>query len=159
MGRNRKLLEDSKRNLTVLEREEKELAEKRMNELERLTKTPPEWLDDTAKKEYKRIVPLLLQIPIASLDLALVSAYCQAYSDYMNATIRMNEGEPIIETPNGTKLNQNHALKRDALAQLTSIAPKIGLTIDSRMKIFSSKEPNNKKDPMGDMINAKRKAK
>ncbi len=50
----------------------------------------------------------------------------QAYSDYINATKRMNNSDAIIETERGTKLNQNHTIKRDALSQLNSIAPKLG---------------------------------
>ncbi|MDT4040254.1 phage terminase small subunit P27 family, partial [Staphylococcus aureus] len=43
-------------------------------------------------------------------------------------------------------LSQNHAIKRDALSQLNSIAPKLGLTIESRLKILDpSKEKTNEK--------------
>lgn len=70
----------------------------------------------------------------------LVSTYCQAYSDYINATKRMNNSDVIIETERGTKLNQNHTIKRDALSQLNSIAPKLGLTVESRLKILEPKQ-------------------
>lgn len=157
MGKTRKTLSQSKGNLTVLQQEEKKRAEAAANNLEKLDSEPPFWLDDTAKDEYRRIYPLLQELPIASLDLALVSAYCQAFSDYVNATMRMNQGEPIVETQNGTKLNQNHAIKRDALSQLNSIAPKIGLSIDSRLKIFTPKENKKNDDPFEVMLNAKSK--
>ncbi len=155
MGKPRKLLSQQKGNLTVLQQEEKKLTEERMNQLEKLSPEPPEWLDSKAKEEYKRIYPLISELPSAALDLACVSAYCQAYSDYINATIRMSEGDAVIETPNGTKLNQNHAIKRDALSQINSLAPKIGLTIDSRMKIFTPKEKEKKTDPFEAMLNGK----
>lgn len=158
MGRPKKSLGQSTGNLTVLQQEEKKQAEEMANGLTKLSSTPPYWLDDTAKAEYERIYPLLQELPTtASLDLALVSAYCQSYSDYINATIRMNNSDPIIETDRGTKLNQNHAIKRDALSQMNSIAPKIGLSVDARLKIFTPKQEKGNDDPFEVMLNAKRK--
>ena len=85
-------------------------------------------------------------MPVASLDLMLVSTYCQAYSDYINATKRMNNSDVVIVTERGTKLNENHRIKRDSLSQLNSIAPKLGLTVESRLKILDpSKEKTNDK--------------
>ena len=52
----------------------------------------------------------------------------------------MNNSDVIIETERGTKLNQNHTIKRDALSQLNSIAPKLGLTVESRLKILEPKQ-------------------
>lgn len=157
VGKPRKTLGQSKGNLTVSQQEEKEKTEKAVNGLTKLNPNPPHWLDNTAQEEYKRIYPLLQELPTtAELDLALVSAYCQAFSDYMNATIRMKEGEPVIETERGTKLNQNHAIKRDSLSQLNSIAPKIGLTADARLKIFTPQEEKNTDDPFEVMFNAKK---
>ncbi|GAA6817823.1 phage terminase small subunit P27 family [Helicobacter pylori] len=156
MPRPKKTLGQSKGNLTVLQQEEKQNAEASMSGLSKIDTTPPSWLDKTAKQEYKRVIPLLSELPIAALDLALVCAYCQAFSDYINATKRMNNDDPIIETDRGTKLNQNHAIKRDALSQMNSIAPKIGMSIDSRMKIFTPKAEKKNDDPFEVMLNAKK---
>jgi P27 family predicted phage terminase small subunit len=149
MGRNLKLLAENKGNLTVKQQEDKKTAEKSMQELEPLEVNPPDWLDGTAKKEYNRIIPLLQELPIASLDLALVSAYCQAYSDYQRATVELASGETVTFTERGSKVNPWHRVKVDSFNIINSIAPKLGLTIDSRMKIFTPTE--NKKeeaDPM-----------
>ncbi|MDW4280219.1 phage terminase small subunit P27 family [Staphylococcus saprophyticus] len=142
----RKLLSQQKSRLTTEAQVNKQATEVALQQLTKLSSEPPEWLDDTATNEWYRIFPLLEELPIASLDLALVSAYCTAYSDYINATIRMKNEDAIIVTERGTKLNQNHAIKRDALSQLNSIAPKLGLTIESRLKILDpSKEKTNEK--------------
>ncbi|WP_192946910.1 phage terminase small subunit P27 family [Staphylococcus cohnii] len=135
----RKLLSQQKSRLTKEAQDKKRDTEKAMRQLTSLTPEPPEWLDDTATDEWHRIYPLLEELPVASLDLMLVSTYCQAYSDYINATKRMNNSDVIIETERGTKLNQNHTIKRDALSQLNSIAPKLGLTVESRLKILEPK--------------------
>lgn len=136
----RKLLSQQKSRLTKEAQDKKRDTEEAMRQLTPLTPEPPEWLDNTATEEWQRIHPLLEELPVASLDLMLVSTYCQAYSDYINATRRMNESDAIIETERGTKLNQNHTIKRDALSQLNSIAPKLGLTVESRLKILEPKQ-------------------
>lgn len=136
----RKLLSQQKSRLTKEMQNKKKATEEMLEKLTPLAPNPPEWLDNTATKEWNRIYPLLQELPIASLDLMLVSTYCQAYSDYINATKRMNNSDAIIETERGTKLNQNHTIKRDALSQLNSIAPKLGLTVESRLKILEPKQ-------------------
>lgn len=149
-----KLLNQQKGNLTKDVIEKKQEQEQRMSDLQKLQIEPPEWLDETAKEEYVRIYPLLQELPIADLDLALVSTYCQTFSNYINATKRLAKESAIVETKQGTKLNQNYTLQRDSLTALNSIAPKLGLSVDSRLKIFAPKEKTvDKKDPFGDMLN------
>ncbi|WP_337227974.1 phage terminase small subunit P27 family [Staphylococcus succinus] len=151
MGRNTKTLAESTGNLTIEQQEAKKLTEKAMHDLQDLDNKAPDWLDATARKEYDRIVPLLKELPIASLDLALVSAYCQAYSDYQRASVELASGETVTFTERGSKVNPWHRVKVDSFNIINSIAPKLGLTIDSRMKIFTpqskTKEPD---DPLKD---------
>lgn len=149
MGRNLKLLSENKGNLTVEQQESKKAAEKSIRDLEPLDNKPPDWLDGTAKVEYDRIIPLLQELPIASLDLALVSAYCQAYSDYQRATVELASGETVTFTERGSKVNPWHRVKVDSFNIINSIAPKLGLTIDSRLKIFIPTETKKEDaDPM-----------
>lgn len=151
MGRSRKLTENSKKNFTNEEKEQRQEAEKRITDMTPIAVTPPKWLDDIAKKEYKRIVPLLQELPVASLDLSLVATYCQAYSDYQQANERLKDEPAIIETAHGTKINQNHTIKRDSFNVINSITPKLGMTIDSRLKIFTPKK-EEKKDRFKEMF-------
>src|SRR5699024_11224788 len=109
----KKLLSQQKSRLTTEAQETKRSTEEALQQLTKLAPEPPEWLDDIATDEWHKIHPLLEELPVASLDLMLVSTYCQAYSDYINATKRMNNSDVIIETERGTKLNQNHTIKRD----------------------------------------------
>lgn len=149
MAKTSKLLSQTNKHYSNEEKENKKATEKAMNELQKLENKPPDWLDATARNEYTRIFPLLQELPIASLDLALVSAYCQAYSDYQRATVELASGETVTFTERGSKVNPWHRVKVDSFNIINSIAPKLGLTIDSRMKIFTPTE--NKKeeaDPM-----------
>ncbi|AQL56424.1 phage terminase small subunit P27 family [Abyssicoccus albus] len=147
MARPRKLNENVKANhITKEEKELREKAEKKMHDLTPIQTSPPKWMDDLAKREYRRIVPLLKELPIASLDLSLVVSYCVAYSDLIQATENLKEEPAVIETTSGTKLNQNHIIKREAFKVINSVTPKLGMTIDSRLKIFTPKEENKEVD-------------
>lgn len=145
MAKTPKLLSQTKKNYTKEEIEKKEQAEMSMNELETIQVTPPSWLNKQAKAEYRRIIPLLQQLPIASLDLAMVSSYCQAYADYQEATKELTKNDSVEYTERGSKVSPWHTIKRDSFNIMNSIAPKLGLTIDGRLKIFTPKN-NKKKD-------------
>lgn len=145
MAKTPKLLSQTKKNYTKEEIEKKEQAEMSMNELETIQVTPPSWLSKQAKAEYRRIIPLLQQLPIASLDLAMVSSYCQAYADYQEATKELTKNDSVEYTERGSKVSPWHTIKRDSFNIMNSIAPKLGLTIDGRLKIFTPKN-NKKKD-------------
>ncbi|PTL18523.1 phage terminase small subunit P27 family [Staphylococcus gallinarum] len=124
-----------------------------MNTLQTLEITPPDWLDATAQQEYKRIYPLLQELQIKSIDLALVSAYCQAYSDHQRATVELKSGETVTFTERGSKVNPWHRVKVDSFNIMNSIAPKLGMTIDSRIKLLGYKKDEKEKDEFGDMLN------
>ena len=153
MGRARKLSGNTTGNYTTAQQESRKASEEGLYNLTPISVTPPNWLDDEAKREYKRIVPLLKELPIASLDYSLVNSYCSAYSDMVKASERLKEEPDIIETAHGTKLNQNHVIKREAFKVINSVAPKLGMTIDSRLKIFTPKKEEQKDDVLGDMLN------
>lgn len=146
MGRNTKMLDESKGNLTREQQENKKNAEKALNDLQELENKPPDWLDATAKEEFSRIYPLLQELPVKSIDLALVSSYCQAYSDHQKASIELRKGETVTFTERGSKVNPWHRVKVDSFNIMNSIAPKLGMSIDSRMKIFTPKVANQKTD-------------
>lgn len=146
MAKTSKLLSQTNEHYSKEEKELKKEGEKALKDLQEIELKPPEWLDVTAKNEYRRIVPLLQELPVASLDLALVSSYCQAYSDYQRATVELTKGEIVTFTERGSKVNPWHTVKRDSFNVMNSIAPKLGMTIDSRLKIFTPKTNNDKDD-------------
>lgn len=151
MGRPRKLTENIEGNISKKEKEERLEQESFLSTLTPIELTPPEWMDEVAQKEYKRIVPLLEELPIAALDHGLVVSYCVSYSDLVRSSSALRAEEDIIETRNGTKLNQNHVLRRNAMDKINSIAPKLGMTLDSRLKIYVPPK-EEKSDPFKDMF-------
>lgn len=144
MARPYKPLSQQKSRRTTEVQEELKIVEEKMSNLTSLEAEPPSWLSDSAKIEYNRIYPLLQELPVVSLDLGLVTAYCQAFGDYMDATELLNSEDLVIQTAHGSKLNPLHTVKKDSFSTINSIAPKLGMSIDSRMKIFSEEKAKSK---------------
>ncbi|MGI2239336.1 phage terminase small subunit P27 family [Staphylococcus cohnii] len=153
MPRPKKPLDQQKTRRTTQVQEELKATEEQLQQLKPLQKTPPAYLDATAKKEYKRITTLLEELPIADLDLSLVVAYCQTYSNYVQATKHLNKHGLVTETERGTKLSSYYTAQRDSTDRLISLSNKLGLNLDSRMKIVTPKKETKEKDEFGDMLN------
>ena len=146
MPRPKKPLDQQKTRRTTQVQEELKATEEQLQQLKPLQKTPPAYLDATAKKEYKRITTLLEELPIADLDLSLVVAYCQTYSNYVQATKHLNKHGLVTETERGTKLSSYYTAQRDSTDRLISLSNKLGLNLDSRMKVMSPKDTKKKDD-------------
>ncbi|WP_204236174.1 phage terminase small subunit P27 family [Mammaliicoccus sciuri] len=151
MARPKKLLDQQKTRRTKEVQEKLKATEEALKELTPLQKTPPNFLDKVAKAEYKRIYPLLEELPIASLDLALVVMYCQTYSNYVEASKQLVR-EKVVETERGSKLSPYYTIQRDSITAMNQIAPKLGLSLDSRMKVVTPKKEVKDIDPMSDFL-------
>lgn len=152
MARPKKLLSQQKSARTKEVQEELQQAEEQLNQLTPLQKTPPNYLTKEAKAEYKKLYPLINELPVANLDLSLLSTYCQSYADYQQATKELAKGDIVTFTERGSKVNPWHRVKMDSYSVMNSIAPKLGLTIDSRMKIMTPKQESSAKDPFEEFL-------
>ena len=157
MGRKKKLLAAVEGNLTKAEIDEREKTEKALHEFEKISGAPPAWLDKDAKAEYKRIVPLLSQLPIAALDMASVLIYCEYWSVFKRTTLLVREqGTTIIELDgqgnDKKKVNPEFTAQKDAATIIQRAAGTLGMTIDSRMKIVVP-QTDDKFDPFASMMN------
>lgn len=153
MARPKKPLAQQKSYRTKEVQEELQQAEEQLNQLTPLQKTPPSYLTKEAKAEYKKLYPLINELPVANLDLSLLSTYCQSYADYQQATKELAKGDIVTFTERGSKVNPWHRVKMDSYSVMNSIAPKLGLTIDSRMKILTPKKETSVKDPFEEFLN------
>jgi len=95
----------------------------------------PEWLDEDAQTEWKRIAPDLLTLGLLSnLDMAALAGYCQAYSRWKEA-----EGKDQTDT----------AIKY--LSQIKRSCSEFGLTPSARAKMSI---PGKKdEDEMDELLN------
>lgn len=142
----RKLLSQQKAYRTKDVQEQKKATEEVMNGLTPLSKEPPDFLDDDAIQEWYRVLPLINELPIKDLDKGLLATYCQTYSNYKNATLKLQEEGMVVVTERGSKLSPNYTIQRDSVNTMNAICPKLGLTVESRLKIMEPK-PKQQYDP------------
>ncbi|MDE3838651.1 phage terminase small subunit P27 family [Bacillus methanolicus] len=164
MGRKAKPIElmliQGSKHLTKKEIEERKQAEAKLKPNANKVK-PPAWLDDVAKKEFKRIAKELQEIDlITNVDVNALAAYCDAYSDYIKCTqIIQEEGMMVEYTNKAAETNKvPHPLltkKKQLHEQMKSLATEFGLTPSSRAKIAlpkkEEKEPTPEERLFGDV--------
>ena len=149
------MLSQQKTRRTKEVQEELKGAEEAMGKLKPITKTAPDWLDDYAVEEWDRIMPLVEDLKVKELDRGLLATYCQTYSNYKNATLKLKEQGLVIETERGTKLSSYYTVQRDSVNTMNSICPKLGLTVESRLKILAPSNDKEKSDPFEDLMDDK----
>lgn len=74
------------------------------NEPKPVKKAPrcPAWLEDEAKKEWKRMAKQMEQLGILTeIDMAAFAGYCQAYARWKEAEEFITQHGTIVKTPSG----------------------------------------------------------
>lgn len=144
MGRPRKTLatKSDTSHLTKEQQEEKKVTEKMLKTGSEQLQTQPDWLrDETAKKEWDRLLSELSQLEIiGNLDYNNLGAYCNAFSSFIEITKQM-KGKKFsdkFETVPLVKMQTNYS------DEMKKYANMLGLTIDSRLKMASLKLEKSK---------------
>ena len=98
---------------------------------------PPDLLVDEALIEWDRITSELNKVGILShLDLAVVSAYCQAWARWLDAEKNLSKTGPVVKAPSGYPiLNPWLTIANKALQQVQRLACELGLTPSARTRI------------------------
>lgn len=138
MGRKMKIVETTKSHLTKEEKiARKTIQEKASDGLEALQLTPPKHFDAIAKAEYKRVIEDLRKLPLRNLDRAVLESYCTWYAVYKEISRGLQKEGYVYETDNGKVLPNKmlYSLER-ATTNLMKAASQLGMTVDSRMKLF-----------------------
>lgn len=152
----RKLLSQQKAYRTKDVQDQKQATEAAMNGLTPLSKEAPEWLDKDAVEEWYRVLPLINELPVKDLDKGLLATYCQTFSNYKNATLKLRDEGMVVETERGTKLSSYYTVQRDSVNTLNTICPKLGLTVESRLKIMEPKQ-GKQYDPFSEFFEESKK--
>ncbi|MFD2829223.1 phage terminase small subunit P27 family [Corticicoccus populi] len=154
MGRKRKFY--TTRNETKEEQAQRNAINNKLEDFSSIQSTPPAYLSKLGKAEFRRLKPLLDELPISSLDLNLIVVYCELYATYRQLQDEMNKEGLIIESYFATgelkerKINvaQNEIIK--VSKELRAIGSELGLSVSSRMKLV---EPSiQEDDPFKDMF-------
>ncbi|MDO4468397.1 MAG: phage terminase small subunit P27 family [Bacillota bacterium] len=145
MGKLKKPIDMQKAHLTLVEKQNRRQEEESVVTGNNQLKTPPKWLiNDTAKKEWRRIVKELNKIDIVgNLDYANLGGYCNAYANYIKATEILKDQTYYIdrETRTGVIVVKNPMvdIQTNYAAEMRKFASLCGLTIDSRLKAAVTK--------------------
>lgn len=140
-GRKMKLVENNKKHLTNEEKKVRETAQRKASDgLTMLQATPPRHLKGAANWEYQRIIKDLQTLPVRNLDRAVLEVYCTWYGVYKEVLQKLDEvGYTIFDEEKGWISNPLILTLEKATAQIRTSAAQLGLTVDSRMKIFVPK--------------------
>jgi P27 family predicted phage terminase small subunit len=98
----------------------------------------PTWLDEEARAEWKRVVKeLLAQGTLAAADRAVLSAYCEAWSEFVAIMTELAKcPSRVVWTEKGYPVaNPLIAQKNKAVARIESAAKQLGLTPAARLRI------------------------
>ena len=113
----------------------------------------PSWLDDSGKKEWRRIITELKKLElITNIDVAALAICCDAYSKYVKATSDINKvGLLVSYTNKGGNKNVSPNPLINIATKYSEIYKKycneFGLTPNSRIKLTVNKE-FEKEDPL-----------
>lgn len=130
----------------------KDRAKKHEPKPELATPSCPNWLNTEAKREWRRIVPLLESLNLLTkVDRSALAGYCQAYSRWREAErILDDEGLTMeYETKAGDVIYQARpevAIAQQSAKLMKSFLAEFGLTPASRTRINAPPPAAEKKD-------------
>lgn len=93
------------------------------------------------KKEWKRIIPLLKQLPIAELDRELIETYCMLHGSRrrLEKDVQKNGETVAVYTEEGEltgiKKNPAYDMLLSTVKELRMIANQLGMTMNSRLEL------------------------
>jgi P27 family predicted phage terminase small subunit len=111
--------------------------------LERKAPECPDHLDETAKREWKRMVKLLLRTRVLTeADGLALANLCQAWSTLVKAQTKLNESGLLLKTPSGY-IQQSPLLGivNNCTDTVVKLSREFGLTPSSRSRLEVPPEP------------------
>lgn len=99
---------------------------------------PPEWLDEVAQEEFRRVVDEAKKINLFdNLDLAILAIYADSYSRYKKCVEQINTDGMIIFAEGGKFAPSPYVKLADMLAtQIQKCSTKLGLFTTDRLKLI-----------------------
>jgi P27 family predicted phage terminase small subunit len=125
------------------QRKKREKAEKSMEDLKTVRVTPPDYLDDVARKEWMRLIPEIKKLPLKFVDQSLLEQFCVFYSTYVKAHQDILDNGIVVEGARGLQKNPAYPIMSDAARSMRQCGMDLGFTFNSRMQMLIPK--GNKK--------------
>lgn len=96
----------------------------------------PSHLSEEAKREWRRLGKLLLEVGLVSaFDRGLLAAWCSAWADVVEAELALRDEGPILRGENGPYFNPWASVREKAYARMLKIAPEFGLSPSARTRL------------------------
>jgi len=116
--------------------------------------TCPSHLSDTAKREWSRIVPELMNIGLlTNVDRTALAAYCQAYGRWVEAEKVIKAKGPLYKTEKGNIITSPMLwVANKAMEQMHKFLTEFGMTPSSRARIAGANIKAEKDDPFESLL-------
>jgi P27 family predicted phage terminase small subunit len=104
---------------------------------------PPKYLDTEAKREWRRVAPLLSRMGVLTqIDGPAFALYCQTHSQWVTALRHLKEDENYVCVGNNMTIYQNpwFRIAQTCSAALNRILCEFGMTPSSRSRIRATPE-------------------
>ena len=110
----------------------------------------PAWLEDEAKKEWKRMAKQMEQLGILTeIDMAAFAGYCQAYARWKEAEEFITQHGSILRTKSGyVQPVPQVSIAQTYLKIMNRFAEQFGLTPSSRSRIIAEDSTSGPADEM-----------
>jgi P27 family predicted phage terminase small subunit len=111
--------------------------------LERKAPACPDHLDAEAKREWKRLVKLLLRTRVLTeADGLALANLCQAWSTLVKAQKKLNESGLLLKTPSGyVQQSPLLGIVNNCTEKVVKLSREFGLTPSSRSRLEVPPEP------------------
>ena len=108
----------------------------------------PSWLEDEAKKEWKRMSKQLEQLGILTeIDMAAFAGYCQAYARWKEAEEFITQHGTIVKTPSGYwQQVPQVSIAQTYLKIMNKFCEQFGLTPSARSRIVADTAEDKESD-------------
>lgn len=110
----------------------------------------PSWLEEEAKKEWKRMAKVLEQMGLLTeMDMAAFAGYCQAYARWKEAEEFLTQHGSMVRTPNGY-LQQvpQVSIAQTNMKIMLKFCEQFGLTPSARSRIVGNENGADPEDEM-----------
>lgn len=101
---------------------------------------PPDWLDDAAKAEWRRIAPMLARNGLLTeMDLDALTAYCHAWCVWKDANAKIRQFGIVIKAKNGFPMASPYLpIANKAMVTMKAFMIEFGMTPSSRSRVTRS---------------------
>lgn len=137
-GRQRKVIDIATGKIGKQEKLNRKVQEEKIKlDRAQLETDAPEWLNETAAKEFNRVVAEAKKINLYdNLDLVILAIYADSYSRYIEATLKVREYGLTAQSRGAFTVSPYVDVADKAATQILKCSTKLGLAVTDRLKLI-----------------------